>query len=475
VTTPPRGPVPLSTRLLHGVGAVAFGVKENGFSYFLLLYYNQVLGLSSSLAGAALMIALLADAISDPLVGYVSDNWHSRWKRRHPFMYVSALPLAFVYAALWSPPDGLSQAGLFVYLLSGAVAVRTLLTLYEIPSTSLSAELTADYDERTKLMGYRYFFGWYGGLSMAVLAYGVFLRATPEHPNGVLNPEGYAVFGQVGAVAMLVSILLSSAGTHRYIPVLRSPRAKHRFEPRRVLAELRETLSNRSFLMLFWGSLFAFVGFGLSAALNLYVNTFFWELSSEEIRSIVLAQFGSVLLAFAVTPRLTRFTDKKRAAVGVFLVAILLGPAPIVLRLLGCFPGNENPWLLPILAAHGLVEVSLLVSAGICISSMLADVAEENELRTGRREEGLFFAARSFAQKAMSGVGLLLAGLTIEAIGLPAGARPGEVDPEVIRRLGLVIGPLLMGLFFIGLGFVSRYEISRAGHAANLEALAQRR
>lgn len=470
-----RAPLPISTRLLHGAGSVAYGVKENGFAYFLLLYYNQVLGLSSSLAGLALMLALVVDAVSDPLVGYVSDNWHSRWKRRHPFMYFAALPLACGYALLWNPPAGLSQTGLFSYLVVGAITVRTLVTLYEIPSTSLTAELTADYDERTKLLGYRYFMGWYGGLGMATLAYTVFLRATPEYPNGVLNPKGYALFGLVGGGAMLVSILLSSAGTHRYIPVLRSPREKHRFEPRRILAELRETLSNRSFLMLFWGSLFAFVGFGLSAALNLYVNTYFWELSSEEIRSIVLAQFGSVLLAFLGTPRLTQLTDKKRAAVGVFFAAIVLAPAPILLRLVGFFPGNASPWLLPILVLHGLLEVSLLVAAGICVSSMLADVAEENELRTGRREEGLFFAARSFAQKAMSGLGVLLAGVTIDAIGLPAGARPGEVSPEVIQRLGLVFGPLLMGFFLVGLIFISRYGISRAGHAANLEALAQRR
>ena len=87
--------VPLRTKLFYGVGSVAYGVKDNGFSFFLLLYYSQVLGLSPTLAGTALMLALLVDAISDPLVGYISDNWHSKWGRRHPFMYFAALPLAF--------------------------------------------------------------------------------------------------------------------------------------------------------------------------------------------------------------------------------------------------------------------------------------------------------------------------------------------------------------------------------------------
>jgi GPH family glycoside/pentoside/hexuronide:cation symporter len=473
VTAPPRR-LPVSTRFFYGVGAVAYGVKDNGFGAFLLLYYNQVLGLRPSLAGTALMLALVLDAVSDPLVGWLSDHWHSRWKRRHPFMYAAALPLAACYALLWNPPAGLGSTGLFLYLLIGAVAVRTVITLYEVPSSSLVAELTADYDERTRLLAWRYFFGWYGGLSMAALAYTVFLAATPEHPNGVLNPAGYRVLGIVGASAMFVSALASSLGTHRYIPSLQAPPDRQRFEPGRIFRELRQTLGNRSFLVIFWGSLFAFVGIGVSSSLNLYMNTYFWELPPEEIRFITYAQFFSALLAFALTPRLTRVWDKKRAAVAVFLAAILVGGAPVVLRLLGLFPSNESPWLLPILVGHGVVEVTLLVAVGICISSMLADVAEENELRTGRREEGLFFAARSFAQKATSGLGVLLAGIGLDLIDLPASAQPGAVEAGVVVKLGLVAGPAVGVLYLVALVFLSRYGISRTGHAHNLALLSER-
>nr|MCS5638041.1 MFS transporter [Myxococcota bacterium] len=92
-TTPPPGSaVTLSTKLYYGFGSVAYGVKDNGFSYMLLLYYNQVLGLPASWVGAGLMLALIVDAFSDPLVGYLSDNLHSKWGRRHPFMYAAALP-----------------------------------------------------------------------------------------------------------------------------------------------------------------------------------------------------------------------------------------------------------------------------------------------------------------------------------------------------------------------------------------------
>ena len=102
-------------KLAHGFGAAAFGIKNNGFDYFLLLFYGTVIGLEQWLVGLALFIALVFDALSDPLVGYWSDNLRSRWGRRHPFMYAAALPVSLSYFLLWIPPD-VGQWGLFAYL-----------------------------------------------------------------------------------------------------------------------------------------------------------------------------------------------------------------------------------------------------------------------------------------------------------------------------------------------------------------------
>ena len=262
--TAPAPAITRRARWLYGFGAAAYGVKDNGFSYFLMIYYSQVLGLPASLAGLALMIALIFDAISDPLVGFWSDNTHSRWGRRHPFMYASALPVAVCYFFLWTPPiEQLSQLGLFLYLTAVSILIRFLITLYEIPSTSIVAELTEDYDERTSLLSLRYLFGWYGGLSMAVLAWGVFLADTPEYPNGVLNPAGYHSYGLVGAGIILVSILGSSIGLHRYIPQLKAPAQRDSYGLMQIARELRITLSNRNFLALFVAGLFAAIGAGV--------------------------------------------------------------------------------------------------------------------------------------------------------------------------------------------------------------------
>lgn len=249
--------VPLSTRLYYGFGAVAYGVKQNGFAFFLLIYYNQVLGLREKLVGLAIMIALLFDAISDPIVGSLSDRFHSRWGRRHPFMYLSILPIAISYYFLWNPPVGLSSGQLFAYLVVLAVLVRLFITFFEIPNTSLVSELTDDYDNRTSLLSVRYFFGWWGGLSMSLIAYGLLLRPTSEYPDGVLNPEGYRTLGLVASCVMVLSILISSLGTHRNIPHLKQPPPQRPFGLVPLIREIKETLSNRSFLVLFASGIFA--------------------------------------------------------------------------------------------------------------------------------------------------------------------------------------------------------------------------
>ena len=173
--TPPARGVRFGTRFFYGFGAIAFGVKDNGFKYLLLFYYDQVLGLPVLMTGLAIMIAFVIDSVWDPSVGYFSDHLRTRWGRRHPLMYGAAIPVAGSYFLLWNPPAGLHDWGLFAWLLAVSIGVRAMITLYETPSTALVAELTDDYDARTGLLSLRYFFGWWGGLTVAVLAYNVLL------------------------------------------------------------------------------------------------------------------------------------------------------------------------------------------------------------------------------------------------------------------------------------------------------------
>ncbi|MFT7112887.1 MAG: GPH family glycoside/pentoside/hexuronide:cation symporter, partial [Porticoccaceae bacterium] len=127
----------LHTKFAYGIGNLAERLKNAGFDTFLFFYFTQVMGLSGSLTGVAILIALIFDAITDPLIGSLSDNWKGRGGRRHPFMYAAALPLAIAYVALFNPPTSFGQMGLFIWLTLGAIAVRAAMTLYHVPYLAL--------------------------------------------------------------------------------------------------------------------------------------------------------------------------------------------------------------------------------------------------------------------------------------------------------------------------------------------------
>jgi Na+/melibiose symporter-like transporter len=461
------------TVVLYGIGAVAFGVKDNGFSFFLLLYYNQVLGLPDAWVGFGIMLALVLDGVFDPLVGYLSDHLHSRWGRRHPFMYIAAIPVAASYWLLWNPPADLPPEQLFGYFVVVSVLVRVFIAVYEIPSASLVPELTDQYDERTSILSYRFFFGWWGGLAMAVLAYAVFLQPDATHPVGVLNPEGYHRYGIVASIIILVAILVSAIGTHSYIPYLKQPPVRRHLGLSGAFHELVETLTNRSFLAVFGSGIFGSMAAGLNAALGIYFNTYFWELTSSEISIFVLAGFVSAVFAGALAPALSRRIGKKKAAIGVSVAAVIVGPLPIVLRLIDWFPPNRSSELLAILFGFNIVTITLVIMSGILTASMVADIVEDSEVTTGRRSEGVFVAANAFVQKATSGIGIFASSLLLGTIGFPRGATPGAVDPAIVRTLGLVYTPLLVVLYVVAIGFLASYRISRETHERNLRRLAE--
>ena len=358
VSTPTRR-VDLSTKIYYGAGAVANGAKSNGFNYLLLFYYSQVIGLRADLVSVGILIALIFDAVSDPMVGYISDKFHSPLGRRHPFMYAAGLPVAVAYYFMWAPP-ALDQGSLFIYFVCMAILIRTLITFYEIPSTALVAELTDDYDERTEMMSFRYFFGWWGGLTMAVLNYLVFL---PESKGGLEYVEGWENYGLTASIVIFVSIYVSSAGTHRHIPNLKSPPTKSPFSFRKTKSELQDTLSNRSFFALFIAALLMAVAAGVSTSLSIYFSRHFWELTSAQIGYLNLPYFFSAFIALMLAPKVSRWLGKKQGGMSVLIAAFSLAPLPFVLRILGYFPENgtdELFWSLFVCLSH-IVEVTLII------------------------------------------------------------------------------------------------------------------
>lgn len=457
----------IALKLAHGSGAAAFGIKNNGFDYFLLLFYGTVIGLEPGLVGLAILIALVADAFSDPLVGYWSDNLRSRWGRRHPFMYAAALPVAFSYFLLWNPPE-LSQTGLFLYLTIMAVLIRTLITFFETPSSALLPELTHDYEERTSLQSYRLFFGWAGGNIMSVIMFGLLLAG----PLGTQDREGFATYGILAGALIFLAIMISSMGTHHRIPTLSKPApVTEPFSLKRLFREMVETLSERSFIALFIATVIFSIATGLAAALSFLMLENFWGFSSSQIFIWTCMVFFSALLGFLIAPRATRRWGKKKATIILGILAFTIQPAPVILRLLGLMPDNGHPILFPMIATINMFDLALIIAVQAVSYSMIADLVESNQLKTGRRSEGVYYAAMTFTRKTTQGLGVFAAGLILSAIAFPEGTPADQIDPDTLWALGAYYAPSLLILYMTALFFVSRYKIDKSQHEANLAQL----
>lgn len=471
---PGRVQVGRSTRWYFGSGGLARGVITNA-NYFVLIYYNQVLDLSGSLAGLALAIGLAFDAVSDPLMGFVSDNWKSRLGRRHPFLYASVLPVSLFYFLLWHPPAAVhGELPLFFYLLVCNIGLKLGLTLFVIPAYAMLPELTDSYENRTRLLTYIGSIASVVGNGMSVLMYAIWLVETPEVADGVLNAAGYREAGLFGTLAIALSILLFSVGLHRFIPQLRVYENTTALAPREFYRQLREVLRNASLRTMIAAGVLYSAGTGTYAALWAYIYSFFWEFSSEEIALLVIPMVvgGAVLLP--VMPRLSRGREKRTFAVAMFAGAAVMSALPIALRLAGLFPANGTALLFWSMMLVGFLETILYLMLDTAWNSMVADLVEHTQIETGRRNEGIILSALSFNAKCATALGTAIAGVVLDLIAFPKDAAVGEVAPETIFELGLAYGPLVLAIYLTGAFFVSRYRISRAEQEAAAASLRNR-
>lgn len=462
------GKLPMRLKLIQGFGAVAFGVKDNGFSFFLLIFYNQVLGMDAGLVSLALLIALLVDAVVDPVLGNLSDRTYTRWGRRLPWLYAAPVPLAFFWVMLWSPPTG--EAPSFIGLVGIAIAVRLLLSACEVPSISLVPEITADYDERTTLFRYRALGGWIGGLGMMVLAYTVFMPG----PEGLLQREGYIAFGIFGAVLMAASVIGSAIGQHSLVARLPDTRPPP-FTIKGAFSEITEAFSERAFLIFAAGGLAAYVHQGMTFSITNYLNLFVWQLTRTQLVLYPLVLFASVVLMFVMIGPLHRRFGKARSAALAMIAGTAIGITPFALLYLGAWPQPGSSASTALFYGFVLFANSLGIISLVSATSMIAEIVEAFEERTGRRAEGSFYSGNWLVQKCATGAGIFASGQIIAFSQLQTNAAPGSVPQAVLDTLVLSYCGAILVLAVIAAWWLVRFPISRDDHEARINRLADRR
>ena len=467
-------PLTWRVRSMFAVGQIPEGIQSTSFGFFLLFFYNQVLGLSGFLTSLAIVFALLVDAVSDPVIGSWSDGVRNQWGRRHPFMYAAAAPFAICFYFLFAPPDGMTEMGVFFWLLTFAVLTRTTQSVYSIPHTSLTAELSTDYQERTLLSSLRGILQSVGTLMVFLIGLQVFFGATPDYPNGQLNPEAYPRFAALFSIMIFVGVVLTAWGTHSHIPHL--PRANpdaDRFSLMQVVREAGMAFGLRSFRAVVLTAVLFGMTMGMVAALSIYLGTLYFQFSLELIGlSFPASVFGSFLGAGLATP-LGRFIQEKRTLlIGGLIWYAVWNTMPIILSMLGLFPKPGEPMLFYlVMTANAICSMGIGVLT-VMIGSMIADITDQHEEKHGSRNEGIYFAASSFAAKAIGGFGIVISGVVVDVAGIQRNATIETINPESLWKLALAMGPGVLMMIGITVIAASFYDLSQAEHARVRAAIA---
>ena len=402
-------------KLLYGSGD--WGISSMGMmrAIFYAIYLTDVVGLEPRLASFGALVGILWDAINDPIIGILSDRLHTRWGRRRPFLLLFAIPFGLSFITLWSAPNWESQTALLIYVTLSFMLADTMLTLVALPFLSLTPELTQDYDERTTLTGFRSFFQLTGALSVVIAAPAIVDMVLA---SGGTQQQGFmlvgAIFGGIGAIPLLlIGVFVRERSTPEQtasIPFRETLKAAWQNIPFRYMVGIH---------VLNW------------SATDMVTVIFpyfllYWVAQGDQLASIQLfgielayesAFFGIMMSVCLLFIPFWRWMARRRNK----QEAYMLGMSFWVLVQLMIFtlqPGDTT-YLLIIAALAGIG-----VSAAYTLpDSMFADVIEWDELRTRRRQEGIFYGIRTLIRKL---TGALVIFITLQLLGWSGYVSPPQ-------------------------------------------------
>ncbi|KJH72436.1 MFS transporter [Aliterella atlantica] len=457
----------LSTKLAYGAGDLGPAFTANISVFFLLIFFTNVAGIPAGLAGSVLLIGKVWDAVNDPIVGVLTDKTKSRrWGRRLPWMFYGAIPFGIFFFLQWIVPQFSSDRStqvwsLFWYYVFIGVLSQVFYTVVNLPYTAMTPELTQDYDERTSLNSFRFGFSIGGSVLSLVLAQVIFANISDRALQ-------FVVLAGVCGVISTVAIYWCVFGTRDRILAFEAKRTEIPEPPSIPIKEqLKIVFSNRPFLFVIGIYLCSWLAVQLTASIIPYFVVDWIGLKDADVPIVLIGVQGTALLMLFVWGALSKRWGKK--------VVYFMGMGVWIIAQIGLFflQPNQFGWMyaLAILAGVGVSTAYLIPW------SMLPDVIELDELRTGQRREGIFYAFMVFLQKLGLALGLFLVSISLETSGFQESVA-GQTTPvqpaEALQAIRLAVGPLPMVFLICGLILAYFYPLTREVHAEILLKLKER-
>ena len=463
-----RGKSSLKNIWSYSIGEGATSIAMNGVNNFALLFYTQVLGLNAALAGLALSISVLWDAISDPAMGYVSDNTKSRYGKRHIYMFFGGILLSVSFFALWTVPDSFSgnSTYLFGYLLVVNLVMRTSLTIFVVPYTALGFEICKGYESRAKLQSIRSFVNMCINFIFGALAWSLFFKdgvdSSGARVDGTKVPENFLVMGVTLAISALFLILLCLYLTRSFAKT--SNEIKSNMSFKEFFISTRGILSDKLALRVFALLFVAQIGVMLTAQLQVFAYVDFLNLSSGDKTFV----HGSTMVGFAIgsliVTKLVELFEKQTVIIYAVIASTIAGLSMYAVFSVDFFNldlTNNQPILS--ISIFALFQGLFWFGWGIVMplsTSMIADVSAISEAKTGQAKDGGYSAMFSFSLKASTSFALLFSGGLLAINGYVEGIpqQTAEVAKQVATT-SFLVGPLFMILATV---FLYKYPVNRA-------------
>jgi len=441
----------LRTKLLFSTGDLSTSIPLAILMFFQLYFLTDVAGLRPDYAGWAIGASRLWDAVNDPLFGLLSDRIRTRWGRRRVLLLFGAVPLGVFFMLMWIVPE-LNQLWLAVYYAMTFILFDTAFTIVHVGYNSLTPEMTSDYDERSSLNGYRMVFSISGTLGAIIFATVLGWSITDARTLYLILGIG------LGIISIIPPLVVFSITRERPSDELPDPLP---FDE-----ALKQTFSNQPFRMVMGLYLLSWTTASILAAVLIYFANYYLRIPDQANYFVLVAQ-GSAILFIPIIVKISQRLDKRRA--------FILGSLTWVVVLLGISAISsdqvELAYLLAALAGFGIA------TAYVVPWSMVPDVVEYDEVRSGQRREGSYYAFASFFQKLATGLALWGMGQALALTGYitPLPSEPLPVQPQAaVNAIRVFTGPIPAVLLFLAVLFAWKYPITRENHQATLQELAER-
>jgi Na+/melibiose symporter-like transporter len=466
---------PVRVKLLSGFTGGVDSLVFIGYELFILFYYNQILGVPATLTGIAILISMIVDAITDPIIGTWSDNLQSRFGRRHSFMFGAIVPLGLTIWLLFTPPTGLDETGLFVWLVVMSVAVRVALTFFAMPASAVLAEISPLKRDRAEMGIARQIFGSAGQFVLLWMAFSVFFLPTPEFPNGQENAAAYPPFALALAVLVMSFMLIGASATYRRIRAHETtlgerPRAS--FNLLKALREWAVALARfPNFRAILLGLFLAGLTGSTHRSLSLYLGTYLWELTPGQIKywqQITIV--GTFVLAIAARFFISRL-DPKIPYIGAFVVLKACILLPPLMSVLGLLPPAGAPALFYCLLAFNAVVGACYGTIMVASAVMFSEITDEYHYVMRISQTGMIFGLITFGNKAASGLGKVISGTFLEITNFPSKDKMDTLTFETMSHLVYLLSGYIFIFGVIGFFVLNTYKLTRVRHEEILSGL----